>query len=87
MIATQRPYFVAPPDVVRHALRSPSPAWYRYRELFQDEIRRMFPGGIVEPFPAPQSHQERPEPEGVSAHGSGRQRGTAGLSLAVEGTE
>jgi len=42
---------------------------------------------LVEPFPAPTSPQERPEPEGVSAHGSGRQSGMAGLSLAVEGTE
>jgi len=42
---------------------------------------------LVEPFPAPQSHQERPEPEDVSAHGSGRQSGTAGLSLPGRGTE
>ena len=42
---------------------------------------------IVEPFPAPQSRQERPEPADVSGHGRGRQDGLAGLSLAVEGTE
>jgi len=42
---------------------------------------------LVEPFPAPQSPQERPEPEGVSAHGSGRQGGMAWLSLSARGTE
>ena len=42
---------------------------------------------LVEPFPAPTSHQERPEPEGVSVHGLGRQSGMAGLSLAVRGIE
>lgn len=52
-----------------------------------DVVRRMFPGGIVEPFPAPTSPQERPQPEDVSAHGSGRQRGMAGLSLPGRGTE
>ena len=42
---------------------------------------------LVEPFPAPTSHQERPEPEDVSAHGSGRQGGMAGLSFPGRGTE
>ena len=45
------------------------------------------PLSLVEPFPAPTSPQERPEPEGVSAHGSGRQSGMAGLSLPTRGTE
>jgi len=42
---------------------------------------------LVEPFPAPQSPQERPEPEDVSTHGSGRQDTTAGLSFPTRGTE
>lgn len=42
---------------------------------------------LVEPFPAPQSHQERPEHADVSAHGWGRQDAAAGLSLAERGTE
>ena len=42
---------------------------------------------LVEPFPAPTSPQERPEPADVSAHGSGRQGGTAGLSFPTRGTE
>ena len=42
---------------------------------------------LVEPFPAPQSHQDAPEPSDVSGHGEGRQSGLAGLSLAVEGRE
>ena len=42
---------------------------------------------LVEPFPAPTSPQERPEPDGGPAHGSGRQRGMAGLSSAARGTE
>ena len=45
------------------------------------------PLSLVEPFPAPTSPQERPEPEDVSAHGSGRKSGMAGLSLPGRGTE
>ena len=45
------------------------------------------PRSLVEPFPAPQSHQERPEPADVSAYGRGRQDGLAGLSLAERSTE
>ena len=50
-------------------------------------LTRRHPSFLVEPFPAPTSPQERPEPEGVSAHGSGRQGATAGLSLPGRGTE
>jgi len=42
---------------------------------------------LVEPFPAPTSPQDAPEPADVSAHGSGRQDGLAGLSFATRGTE
>ena len=45
------------------------------------------PLSLVEPFPAPTSPQERPEPADVSAHGSGRQDATAGLSFPGRGTE
>jgi len=45
------------------------------------------PLSLVEPFPAPTSPQERPEPEGEPVLGSGRQGAMVGLSLAVEGTE
>ena len=45
------------------------------------------PLSLVEPFPAPTSPQERPEPEGVSGHGDGRQSGMAGLSFPARGTE
>jgi len=45
------------------------------------------PLSLVEPFPAPTSHQERPEPEGGSVLGSGRQNARAGLSLPTRGTE
>ena len=43
------------------------------------------PLSLVEPFPAPTSPQERPEPADVSAHGSGRQSGMAGLCGREEG--
>lgn len=76
-------------SVVEH---SGSPGWActtRGEVFWYPGEQRMVvpPRSLVEPFPAPTSPQERPEPEGVSAHGSGRQSGMAGLSFPGRGTE